>query len=86
MIRLRGISFMYPGELEEVDRTAYIAKKLRWIMEDPYYTPMTRKPYESGFQRKVEVYYMYLVNPRKHRAFPETYSKRGLNERSKFFE
>ena len=27
MIRLRGISFTYPGELEEVDRTAYIAKK-----------------------------------------------------------
>lgn len=86
MIRLRGISFTYPGELEEVDRTAYIAKKLRWIMEDPYYTPMTRKPYESGFQRKLEVYYMYLVNPRKHRAFPETYSKCGINERSKFFE
>lgn len=86
MIRLRGISFTYPGELEEVDRTAYIAKKLRWIMEDSYYTPMTRKPYESGFQRKLEVYYMYLVNPRKHRALPETYSKCGINERSKFFE
>ena len=78
MIRLRGINFIYPGELEEVDRTAYI--------EDPYFTPMTRKPYESGFQRKLEVFYMYLVNPRGHRALPETYSKRGINERGKFFE
>ena len=86
MIRLRGISFIYPGELEEVDRTAYIARKLRGVIEDSYYTPMTRKPHESGFQRKLDVYYMYLVNPRKHKAFPETYSKRGINERSKFFE
>lgn len=86
MIRLRGINFIYPGELEEVDRTAYIASKLRQVIEDPYFTPMTRKPYESGFQRKLEVYYMYLVNPRGHRALPETYSKRGINERSKFFE
>lgn len=84
MIRLRGISFVYPGELEEVDRTAYIASKLREIVEDTYFNPMLRKTYESGFTKKLETYIVYLVNPRKKRVPPELYSQCGLRNRARF--